>query len=579
MSMLRALVRSLTGRLTEIGSTDELSVPGGIRTSKINGADVTVTPEQFGAVGDGTDDSDAFIAMLAALDAGNGGTVLFGAKTYRIDSQIVIPNDGGSMPRQKTIRFIGAGCYRSGQGGAMIGGTILDLRYVGSGAAEDAKILTTGLGALRIEGITLYDGGTSSAPYIYTTNTSLQIIDCAFIGNPSKAGATCDQDAIVCGGTVSATGNSVSDGFQGYGTLIQSNYFNKIRRAIYGRMYFNGNNIRDNTIWNQCGGGAAAIEIDGDPLGGASLAVGNNITGNLIELGTYTYGIKLSHADNNTLAANSGFDKTSSTATVRIESTCNFNTVIGSSAGGAIPYLSDAGSNTSYISSEQTVPSTMRNLTVSNQLIASVQALFKNVNTTIQPVGTQVAAQIVFQCLQSAADGGGNAWNITYGGDFKAYSAGTLTGSFTNFLRTWKAEGTGGNMLQNSGTGGSYLTLQNFGVKYNDHTSVLRFTLLPTANGCDLSGGNLSVKTAGKGLRVVEGSNCKQGTAVLVAGTVTISNTSVTATSRILLTSQSDGGTPGFVRVSARVAGTSFTITSSNALDTSTIAYEIFEPG
>lgn len=94
-----------------------------------------------------------------------------------------------------------------------------------------------------------------------------------------------------------------------------------------------------------------------------------------------------------------------------------------------------------------------------------------------------------------------------------------------------------------------------------------------TVNGTDWS-----VKTAGKGLRVKEGSNAKQGTAVLVAGTLVVANTAVTATSRIFLTSQVDGGTPGFVRVSARVAGTSFTITSSNAADTSTIGYQIFEP-
>lgn len=80
------------------------------------------------------------------------------------------------------------------------------------------------------------------------------------------------------------------------------------------------------------------------------------------------------------------------------------------------------------------------------------------------------------------------------------------------------------------------------------------------------------------GLRVAEGANAKQGTAVLVAGSVVVANTSVTANSRIFLTSNVPGGTPGFVRVSARTAGTSFTITSSSGTDTSTIAYQIFEP-
>lgn len=91
------------------------------------------------------------------------------------------------------------------------------------------------------------------------------------------------------------------------------------------------------------------------------------------------------------------------------------------------------------------------------------------------------------------------------------------------------------------------------------------------------AGGNIAVETAGNGLRVKEGTNAKQGTAVLVAGAVVVANTSVTATSRIFLTSQADGGTPGFLRVSARTAGTSFTVTSSSAGDTSTVAFQIFE--
>lgn len=90
--------------------------------------------------------------------------------------------------------------------------------------------------------------------------------------------------------------------------------------------------------------------------------------------------------------------------------------------------------------------------------------------------------------------------------------------------------------------------------------------------------GDCRVLQAGSGLRVKEGSNAKQGTATLVAGSVTVSNTSVTANSRIFLTSQVDGGTPGFLRVSARSAGVSFTITSSSGTDTSTVAYQIFEP-
>lgn len=92
------------------------------------------------------------------------------------------------------------------------------------------------------------------------------------------------------------------------------------------------------------------------------------------------------------------------------------------------------------------------------------------------------------------------------------------------------------------------------------------------------SGVDLIVGTAGKGLQVKEGSNAKMGAATLVAGSATVSTTAVTATSRIFLTSQADGGTPGWLRVSGRTAATSFTITSSSGTDTSTVAWIIVEP-
>lgn len=90
------------------------------------------------------------------------------------------------------------------------------------------------------------------------------------------------------------------------------------------------------------------------------------------------------------------------------------------------------------------------------------------------------------------------------------------------------------------------------------------------------------------GVLVVEGANAKQGVATLVAGTVTVANTSITATSRIFLTRQGLNASTamGELAVNARVLGTSFTITSYTAGavtiqtgDLSTVAYEIFEVG
>lgn len=101
------------------------------------------------------------------------------------------------------------------------------------------------------------------------------------------------------------------------------------------------------------------------------------------------------------------------------------------------------------------------------------------------------------------------------------------------------------------------------------------------SGGLGITAGVLDVKTAGQGLAVAEGANAKQGTATLAAGTVVVANTSVTASSRIMLTCQSLGtvAAPSALCVSARTVGTSFTILASQGTDTSVIAYEIFEPG
>ena len=80
-------------------------------------------------------------------------------------------------------------------------------------------------------------------------------------------------------------------------------------------------------------------------------------------------------------------------------------------------------------------------------------------------------------------------------------------------------------------------------------------------------------------LKVSEAVNGKQGVATLVAGTVVVANTSITATSRIIITPQDTGLFTGSLRVSARSVGVSFTILSTVLTDTAPVAYEIFEPG
>lgn len=115
-----------------------------------------------------------------------------------------------------------------------------------------------------------------------------------------------------------------------------------------------------------------------------------------------------------------------------------------------------------------------------------------------------------------------------------------------------------------------------------DALTVTGFTALNSAQ----TAGNLTAfgadgfiaGTAGGGLNIKEGANARMGTATLVAGTVLVATTEVTANSRIFLTAQTSGAAPGALRVSARVAATSFTITSTSGTDTSSVAWMIVEP-
>jgi len=86
---------------------------------------------------------------------------------------------------------------------------------------------------------------------------------------------------------------------------------------------------------------------------------------------------------------------------------------------------------------------------------------------------------------------------------------------------------------------------------------------------------NLVLSTAGTKL-IVNGGAATDfiGRDILVGGTVTVANTNISVNDKIFLSVELPGGTQGFLSYAIN-AGVSFTITSTNALDTSTVAYFI----
>ncbi len=97
--------------------------------------------------------------------------------------------------------------------------------------------------------------------------------------------------------------------------------------------------------------------------------------------------------------------------------------------------------------------------------------------------------------------------------------------------------------------------------------------------GASKFGGDIKLANTGNGIYIKEGTDAVMGVATLVSGTVTVNTSKVTANSRIFLTI--NGGSlanVGTTYISARTAGTSFTITSTNGQDASDVAWLIVEP-
>lgn len=268
-----------------------------------------LTPEMFGAVGNNkVDDSDAFInAIMECLKSGKA--LFLNGKTYKINKQLNIPMN--SDGKQKPLRIVGSGAYFDGQSLGLNGGTVLNMQYDVSGESG-GKITTLGIGLLDISGVTFTDEVGTSTPFIYTTYTTLHIHECSFVG--TKNGIKCNQDAIILGGTTENEKHEqsgVNNGFQGYGTIIRDNYFNHIRRAVYGRVFANGVIVQNNCIWNASGTNltdGACIEFDECAENATQYNSGGLIIGNLIEVGSYYYPIKLGNCGFFSIIANNLYD-------------------------------------------------------------------------------------------------------------------------------------------------------------------------------------------------------------------------------------------------------------------------------
>ena len=96
-----------------------------------------------------------------------------------------------------------------------------------------------------------------------------------------------------------------------------------------------------------------------------------------------------------------------------------------------------------------------------------------------------------------------------------------------------------------------------------------------------VSDGDFNARAAGTGFRChANGAGDKAGTALLAAGTKVVATTAATATMLVFLCHKGNGGAIGTLSETkaSRVAGTSFTILSSNGADVGNVDWLIVEP-
>lgn len=158
---------------------------------------------------------------------------------------------------------------------------------------------------------------------------------------------------------------------------------------------------------------------------------------------------------------------------------------------------------------------------------------------------------------QNTAVGIFSLFNLTTGVNNTAIGissgVGITTGNSNTILgpATGLAAGLSNNIILADGAGNQRLTIGSTGV-----------VSIPIA----------LTLAAGAPLSMASGANQRAGNAVLVAGTVTVANTTVSATIVVILTRKTAGGTLGNLTYTV-VAGVSFTINSDSATDTSTVSY------
>ena len=273
----------------------------------------------WGIYPDNTDYSTQLKTLLDTVSARGGGVIHFNAVKsgyyYYFNKRVIIPCTVELLPKMTPVIIEGVGNTAVATGvETSFAGTIIRIGYTGI-----SKIITKGNGSLEIRNITFKEYTNTGTPFIKTTNTTLYVHNCSFVGYNSAGSA--NNDVFILGGTRQVVDSSEQSAFQGYGTVIRDNFFNKIRIGATFNSYANAILFTGNTFWNACGGDEAILSN----AAGNNNNTGNVIRDNLVEMVNYKYFASLKRATNWTFDGNNMYDCSGVTAYFYLDTGSSFN--------------------------------------------------------------------------------------------------------------------------------------------------------------------------------------------------------------------------------------------------------------
>jgi len=217
------------------------------------------------------------------------------------------------------------------------------------------------------------------------------------------------------------------------------------------------------------------------------------------------------------------------------------------------------GNTTGNTLTKATLTGTTNQVSITNGAGSITLSLPQNINTTASPTFNQLTLQASSALTITSAT---NSIRLENNAGLQAKNS---VGTYETFMFPRFSD----NVM--------YIDMGSSGLKWRQNGGANALTVDASAN-LSIDAGNMTVSTAGKGYNIKSGSNARVGvSAILVAGTTTVSTTAVTTGDIVLLTCTTASGTQGIITVSIST-GASFTLTSSNASDTSTYAWIIIRP-